>query len=433
MLIPPQPALPAEGPYNDTEQLFIEESPIGLWPENQDSNFGQVRRVVTQPLQDAVDLVTELFNERFTDTATGYLGRWEQELGVPKQSTKTAEQRRAYLEGRMKKGSFTRARRNEIIESFIKVTFGESIALLPDGVDLVAGGVPLFADTASVDTLYRVYEDIMNFSWELWIVNTVTPDIAGLTRELNHYDPAGYPFTIDNTKANILDYFRLARNYGPSGYWRLATNFNDSSGLGHTATANGGVTAGSGASLVLNSDANGANFDGTDDYLSISDSAPLSSEIFTINAWVKTDTLPSVSNYRRIYSSGQMFLAIANLSGTGVKATASIGNQAGDFLDIYGTTEIQTATTYMITATYDGRRLRIYVNGQEELSTGFSSPVKPLGEFNDRAWLNGNKRIASSLTPSMFWDGILDEVAFYGYALSASDILKLYKTGTNVL
>lgn len=194
-----QPVLPAETPFGDLEQYFISLQPKNLWPENQDSNLGLLRFLICNSLEQANQLLAELANETFIVTSTGYLGLWEDELGLPKyQGGRTDDQRRAALLARREIGPFTRTRRARLIERFITETFGTALSFGADGITIGAG-VPLYADSGDVTDLYEVVEDISDFSYTVYILNTVTPDIDSLTRELTHITPAHISFTIDNS------------------------------------------------------------------------------------------------------------------------------------------------------------------------------------------------------------------------------------------
>jgi hypothetical protein len=191
-----QPNLPAEGTFNDVERVFIDEQP-SIWPENQNSNLGTLRRVITQPLQDAVDTILDVWNQLFVSTADGYLGLWEDQLGLPKASAgRTLAQRRFLVGFRMTIGPFTRTRRKQIVENFIQATFGTAVQLTGAGVPFDGTGIPLYSEYGDVSTLYTITEDVENFHYTVNIVPSVDPDIPGLTRELTHFTPAHISFDI---------------------------------------------------------------------------------------------------------------------------------------------------------------------------------------------------------------------------------------------
>jgi hypothetical protein len=200
------PTLPAEEVPTDIELSFVESSPTGLWPENQDSNIGQVRKVFCDVLQeDGADELTELYFEMFICTASTYLSLWEEELGASiEPAGMSIESRRAILATKMQWGAFTRPRRNAIIEKFIQATLGgESARLTPAGLPLVADGIQLWGELSDISLAYRVDEDIEDFSFVIYIVSSITPSIDAMTREMNMILPAGLSFTVDNTQATL--------------------------------------------------------------------------------------------------------------------------------------------------------------------------------------------------------------------------------------
>jgi uncharacterized protein YmfQ (DUF2313 family) len=209
MKIPTQPTLPAEQPFTNLEEMFVQESPPGLWPENQNSNFGILRKTMTDLLQDSVDELDQLFNEMFANTAVQYLSRWEREYGIPVAPSKAAYQRQTFVLQRLRKGAFTRANRNRIIEDYIRMlqSGGTPITLTAPGIEMVAGGVPIYAEgvVGSAPTLYTIVETPTNFSYQVRIKNTVTIDIDYLNRELQHFTPAGVTWTV----VSVADPFQV--------------------------------------------------------------------------------------------------------------------------------------------------------------------------------------------------------------------------------
>jgi hypothetical protein len=197
---PNQPVLPPEVPFTDAEHIFADESPPGLFPDNQNSNFGFViRKLFSDLTQDVVDWTNDLYNERFVNTSTIFLDQWEIEVGLPPNPTGISiSQQRAAVLSRIRKGPFTRARRNEIIERYVQTTFGNPIQLIPDGVPIPGTGIPIYGEPGDVTSLYLVVENQTAFSYLIWIANTNTPDLNSLTRELKRITPAGISFTITN-------------------------------------------------------------------------------------------------------------------------------------------------------------------------------------------------------------------------------------------
>lgn len=194
----PWPPLPPEGDYTEVELSFIENSPDGYWPDNQDSNFGQIRRVVTDPLQECVDYLSTLFFEMFVQTSTRYLGLWEEEAGVAiNPSNLNIDARRAIVLSVLKKGPFTRARRNKIVEAYILAGQGYPIMLVPEGVPIPPTGLPLYGEFDPTAAIYNVVETVETFYYSVRIRNGTPVDTAGLTTALKYFQPSGLHFTID--------------------------------------------------------------------------------------------------------------------------------------------------------------------------------------------------------------------------------------------
>lgn len=195
-----QPTLPAEVLLTDIERDFIETSPVGLWPDNQNSNFGQLRKIICDLLQENADLISTFLQESFVQTSNNDLDMWEEQQGLPINPVGVStETRRSRILGNIYKQPFTRTIRKIIVELYITATFGESIQLTSSGVKLSAGGVPLFAEPATdLSAIYSIVEDVINFAYTVTIDVSVTPDINGLTRDLKRLTPAGISFTIVN-------------------------------------------------------------------------------------------------------------------------------------------------------------------------------------------------------------------------------------------
>jgi hypothetical protein len=205
---------------SDAEKMFIQESPPGLWPENQDSNFGMLRKVITGFIQDEADLVNELFVELFIETAHGYLARWEKEYGLPVSPPVYDEMfRRLLLLFRARKQPFTRTARAQIIETVIRGAHTFSLELVYDGIPFTVegllfidedGGLPDFiygtqippeglvldGSGITMEASYYVTENIPAYSYHVGIRNDFAPDIDLMTRELAHITPAGISFDV---------------------------------------------------------------------------------------------------------------------------------------------------------------------------------------------------------------------------------------------
>lgn len=196
MTTPLQPILPAPVPLTDAEFNFIEESPPNLLVENQDSNIGFIRKIFSDRIMEAVLQMNTMYNERFPQTSTQFLEMWEYEVGVATDETKDILQRQTTILSRLQQTAFTREGRKNIIEQFIQATFGTPTSFGPSGIPITPGGITLYSGQEDISTLYRIVEDISNFSYDVRIKNTVAPDESSLRRALDRFTPAGISYTI---------------------------------------------------------------------------------------------------------------------------------------------------------------------------------------------------------------------------------------------
>lgn len=191
------PTLLPEGAYNEMERRVIDASPDELWPDNQDSNFGQIRAVTVAPMQEILDLLDILANEMFVLTAYRYLALWEEEVGLPPNPTgSSTENRRATIISRLRKGPFTRTRRRNIVRQFLLAFFGPPIALVPEGVPIPPEGLGLFAEGTNVDDLFIITEEVEDFHFTVIVDQSISIDIDGLANALDFVMYAGLSFDV---------------------------------------------------------------------------------------------------------------------------------------------------------------------------------------------------------------------------------------------
>lgn len=192
MTITPQPTLPTEELFTDPEFNFMEESPRGFFPENQDSNWGYKRKVFSDVIWEIYQQFHLIYSEIFPASSQTYLDEWEYMVGLPQNpANKTLQQRRVMVLNRLRGGPFTRTQRRNIVESYITATFGDPIILLPPGHGLEIAGTPLYNEPGDVTQLYMIVETVPSFQYEVRIKTGMALDQVGLERDLRWYTPAG--------------------------------------------------------------------------------------------------------------------------------------------------------------------------------------------------------------------------------------------------
>lgn len=154
-------------------------------------------------------------------------------------------------------------------------------------------------------------------------------------------------------------------------------------------------------------------FDGANDYVSITPTAPLNLKAtLALEAWIKPDALQGSVIRRnnayelRVQGDGSVLFRVwingSVQSLTSAKGTASAGKIA-----------------YLV-GTYDGAMMRLYVNGSQVASQSTSGTMT---HGSDTLYLGRNDGAGT------YFDGIIDEVSIYSEALSSEKILESYEAG----
>ncbi|MCL5010687.1 MAG: hypothetical protein M1127_00535 [Patescibacteria group bacterium] len=156
-------------------------------------------------------------------------------------------------------------------------------------------------------------------------------------------------------------------------------------------------------------------FDGINDYVKVNDNDSLSFSNLTVSAWVKFNKLAlsgivskrnylgSQDEYNLFYnaSNRHFIFRVAGKSGTGQYAYYSINPS----LD----------TWYHIVGTFDGVNTKIYVNG-----------VKGVDGTPKASLNNGTATLKiGSVDSAYFFNGLIDDVRIYNYALTPQEISQL--------
>ena len=202
-------------------------------------------------------------------------------------------------------------------------------------------------------------------------------------------------------------------------WWPGESDGRDLAGA-NPATPQGNVT------LVPAMVGQGFHFDGTNSYLQVADSATLKPPTaFTIDAWVKFDPLgafPQVllSKYDPQYHTGYMLVATPGEVEPVFELWLGNGQVEGG-LSVYSYATITPGVFYHVAATWDGttHTASLYVNGVLE---------PPLTQ-SDIVVNNGHPLLMGTSGDSEWFAGTLDEVEFYGRALSSEEIASIYMAG----
>lgn len=211
-----------------------------------------------------------------------------------------------------------------------------------------------------------------------------------------------------------LDAGTIRALYGSGllAYYRLESNFTDSSGNGYDLTTTGtpgNVTGvfGNGKSFVINTS-----------YASIADASfpKLPSKAFSISGWVYPTNTGAGWQYIASKRSGNNGWYLALNSGTTPYGFISDGTNT--FTVTAGTT-VSNNNWYHVALTYDGVKLRIYVNGKLDGETAATISVN---NASVPFYIACN---SNSTTEGL--TGQLDDIAVFNKTLSADEVKEIYE------
>lgn len=257
---------------------------------------------------------------------------------------------------------------------------------------------------------------------------------------IGKYSPGANHFNGETDDIRIYNYIRtpaqIAYDYnkgGPVGWWKLdecqgLTAF-DASGLGNTGAiiiGSSGSQTSAGTCQVGTSAAwtNGAsgktnsslNFDGTDDYLTTT-SIP-TSESFSISTWFKPGS--SITDGQRIYwgnGTNRAILAYSGTSGNLQWYIQTSSSSTGYKISINKFKLNDWNHTVLI---YNGSSVKLYINGILDPTTVSITGTSNASGFNFGT--NYNKT-------ANWFNGQIDDIRFYNYALTDEQIKQMYNGG----
>lgn len=185
-------------------------------------------------------------------------------------------------------------------------------------------------------------------------------------------------------------------------------------GLNNIETINNGTT-------VNNSGKIGKcySFNGSNQKISSTFSSTISSSIGSLACWVKFTQLPSNSSWANIMQLGKLGgfaacrLGIYCEYGSGINISIN-GSATGKNYKAYS---FSTDIWYHICATYDGTKVKLYINGQEQLNKNAT-----LGSYTtaaDMLFIGG--------TNNYYLNGYINDCRYYDHCLSSKEVEEISK------
>ena len=214
----------------------------------------------------------------------------------------------------------------------------------------------------------------------------------------------------------------------PVGYWRLGeqsgTKANDAAGS-RDGTYGGGVAIRQFDAALLRDVDTAASFQGTSDHVTIPYDAALHPDSLTVEAWAQVTG--GEGTYRTVLSARD-----AGAGPTGYTIYANSGNQwefrTGDGTggwDILAGGDVVLGQWVHVVGTYDATTnlASLYLNGQ--LVNSATMAYAPLTTTSRSLFIGAGDDLGNNF----LFDGLIDEVAIYSYAMSADDVLTHFTAG----
>lgn len=192
-------------------------------------------------------------------------------------------------------------------------------------------------------------------------------------------------------------------------YYKLDSNSNDSVWSNNWT--------GTSISYVAGKISNAASFNGSSSRIVWLAKPSTGSGSFSINLWIKVTTLwslMSLATYGTNATNKNVFLYIDASS----KVNA---NFYWGWWSVVSSTTLSTGTWYMLTLTYDGTNLRLYVN---------SSLESTWANLTANIWSTYSYIWVDYTNTSFFYNGLEDELWYWSRTLTLAESQQLYNSGT---
>ncbi|MFC1764178.1 LamG-like jellyroll fold domain-containing protein [Planctomycetota bacterium] len=149
----------------------------------------------------------------------------------------------------------------------------------------------------------------------------------------------------------------------------------------------------------------------------------ITSEI-TVSSWIKVNGFDKA--FENIISKGDMAWRISRTSSSNQLCFTCSGTSVpGDkYGSVHGKTNVNDGKWHHVAGVYDGVGVCLYIDGVLDVSSEAS------GEICTNAWnllIGANEETTAQGWPDRSFDGLIDDVRLYDYALTEAEIKKLYE------
>ncbi len=285
-------------------------------------------------------------------------------------------------------------------------------------VDLGAGTAS--GGDAQGDTLVNV-ENLIGSAHN----DTLTGDsgdnvLAGLGGADTLSGGAGDDTLVGGDGGDGVDYTTAVEAHTPVGYWRFeettGTTAADSTAGGNDGTYYNGVTLGT---TGVNGTDTAATFDGSNDYILVSNDSSLQPSNGTIQLWFNTNDASDRQGLLEKNENQEEGDGIRIRINNG-RIEARLQTGEGSYRTITSSMTVDTSTWHHVAVTFGSGGFKLYVDGQ---LAGTNSTTESLS--------SNTASVEIGRTGSDYFDGQIDEVALHDQALSQTEIQGLVDAGNN--
>jgi len=207
---------------------------------------------------------------------------------------------------------------------------------------------------------------------------------------------------------------RVAVDVSPFAFYELDSNVLDSSGNGYNGTATD-------ITYAAGNFNNAAVFNGTSSFIDTTIDTELQTSVFSYSFWFKSTTTDSTLRHllaRYGESSNAVFWA--RHSGSSSSIELGFYSTSGAYAQVYNS--ISSNTWYNLTVTLDGADIKVYINGTLTTPSSTSGTMAAVRASTSVPILIGKLNLYTIYN----FEGQIQKVGFYDYALDAEAALAIY-------
>lgn len=168
-------------------------------------------------------------------------------------------------------------------------------------------------------------------------------------------------------------------------------------------------------------------FDGDDDFVRVPVHSSLNMQrAISVNFWMRADKLPDSEQFPISHGSWQNRWKVSVIPDRRVRWTLKTDTSAnGGIIDLDSETHLSTDRYYMVTVTYDGSEVAIYLDGEQESTASWGGHILRTDiDLTIGQMLPGDN--------GYNFNGILDDIRIYNRALSEDEIGQLFQRETGI-